>query len=127
MSADFSGYANRQEGVLKTWHKRWLELKEGVLHCYKDRGQAETGQIVMNTTSAVTAAPDAKKSNCFKVVEGDKAHLFCTDTDKEMEDWIHVLDRVRQGLSPDPPEMEIVATADEYKRPVRRTRRTAPN
>jgi len=123
---DHQGWLKVSPKTPKNFKKLWCALEQGVLKAYTEPGKGQKLTVDIRASTAVEPAPDSKVQPAFKVVEKGGSVYFTGATREEVSVWVHVLDRARQGLSPDPPEEEVVRPPDVIKRPMRPTRRTKP-
>jgi len=103
MAVELSGWAHKQgvKGLVKTWKRRWLVLKEGSVFYYKSANdKLPKGVINLNTATniAVVANNFGKKSGCGLQINTPKRDWYLImESDEVAETWIARLNEARVG------------------------------
>lgn len=128
VTSDRSGWLEVSKGNAKSFKKLWCQLEGSFLKCYSKQGETkEKVSTEVEGCQTVEFAEESKKQPCFKIVDKDGHATYFAGTDATvMSEWIYILGRVKNGLSPDPPEGEVVKPKPTIKRPTRPTRRPKP-
>uniref|UniRef100_A0A347ZJ76 non-specific serine/threonine protein kinase n=1 Tax=Reticulitermes speratus TaxID=60591 RepID=A0A347ZJ76_9NEOP len=85
------GYLEKQGGFLKSWKKKWYEVKGTTIYSYKKKGSEALSQIPIRPKYTVQACTEGKKSHCFKINTESRAYLFAASSDKEAKAWISTI------------------------------------
>lgn len=91
-----SGHLAKLGGKLKTWRKRWFDLKNGVLTYWKsqhDVNRKPQGQIMLDEQCRISKADGA---STFEINTGKKVYYLTADSIATMDDWIRVLQNVQR-------------------------------
>ena len=130
LKAHHGGFLSVAEGEPKRFKKMLCQIEGTKMKCYEKTAN-DKAKIVVEVAGCQSAefAAESKSQPCLKIVGPDpksKPVYFLGEDPAEIGEWIYVLDRVRKGLSPDPPEPTVVKPNDTIKRAIRPTRRPKP-
>lgn len=127
VTSDRSGWLEVAQGK-KSFKKLWCQLEGAFLKCYAKQGETKVKRAIeVEGCQTVEFAEESKKQPAFKIVDKDSNTTFFVGPDPTVvSEWIYILDRVKKGLSPDPPEGEVVKPKPTLKRATRPTRRPKP-
>jgi len=91
------GYLTKEGGKRKTWRKRWCVLQpaSGTLFYHQKKGGRLMGKISLRFCGEIRPISYKKKKFCFAIETPDRQWHICTDTQKEMDEWIADLKQVR--------------------------------
>jgi tRNA A-37 threonylcarbamoyl transferase component Bud32 len=90
------GYLSKQGGRIKTWHRRWMILKDGLVVYYKDANLLpHRGVISLASSSIIERENYENKPNAFSIVTPERIYHLFADTEKEMVQWIEALRNAR--------------------------------
>eukprot|EP00005_Dracoamoeba_jomungandri_P004596 CAMPEP_0174256576 /NCGR_PEP_ID=MMETSP0439-20130205/5797_1 /TAXON_ID=0 /ORGANISM="Stereomyxa ramosa, Strain Chinc5" /LENGTH=450 /DNA_ID=CAMNT_0015339247 /DNA_START=43 /DNA_END=1395 /DNA_ORIENTATION=- len=93
-----AGYLTKEGGGIKSWHKRWFVLEEGVLSYYDKEGGKQKGAIMVGQCGSVRAIAYKDKKHCFKIVTKGREYMVYADDQQTMSEWIEALTAVRKAI-----------------------------
>lgn len=95
------GWMTKLGGTHKSWKKRWFTLVGTDLTYYADqKGKKEKGSINLKQATGIDEAPEAKKSNAFKIiVPSVRTFIVYCGTEQEKKEWMDELRKVISGGS----------------------------
>jgi RAC serine/threonine-protein kinase len=95
-----SGWLTKQGGFIKTWRRRWFELKGGTLYYYKEPDEKVRGTIAIDSARRIERAPECSKQPAFKIdVPKQRVFYIYGDSEEVVEEWIKVLQSAQRGES----------------------------
>ena len=101
MSSDSSvlkeGWATKQGGFIKTWHRRWFVLIGKTLEYSKQPGVPAQGKILLDDVTEIGIALNCKKGPALQLVTPERTYFMVFDTSDEVQEWIEVLNKAKNG------------------------------
>ena len=95
------GWATKQGGFIKTWHRRWFVLIGKTLEYSKQPGVAAQGQISLDDVTEIGMAFQCKKGPALQLVTRDRTYFMVFEDSEEVQQWIDVLNKAKNGGSQD--------------------------
>jgi len=90
------GYLKKEGGSYKNWKKRWCVLhNNGTLFYHIRQNGKLQGKISLKFCEDIKPIEYRKKKNCFEVQTPERAWHIIANSEKDMNDWIQELRRVR--------------------------------
>jgi len=107
---EFEGNLTKKGYKVKNWKKRYFVLTQGFLYYFKKAQLLEaTGVIPVRDIQEITEAKDRESNFCFSVNTSLRNYIIHGDNEKEREQWISALKRVKSMTD------EVVALEREGK------------
>eukprot|EP00009_Paramoeba_aestuarina_P005292 CAMPEP_0201517988 /NCGR_PEP_ID=MMETSP0161_2-20130828/8943_1 /ASSEMBLY_ACC=CAM_ASM_000251 /TAXON_ID=180227 /ORGANISM="Neoparamoeba aestuarina, Strain SoJaBio B1-5/56/2" /LENGTH=631 /DNA_ID=CAMNT_0047915631 /DNA_START=265 /DNA_END=2160 /DNA_ORIENTATION=+ len=98
------GYLTKQGNSVKTWKKRWFELKttgnSASLYYYKCKGDKMPAGVIPLLQAHVASGPAAQKL-AFEIMTPQRTFVITGATEPEKRDWMEHLNMVIQSFPPD--------------------------
>lgn len=91
MSIVKEGTLEKKSGFMKTWKKKWYELKENALYSYNKKGSETLSQIPIRQKTAIEAYSEGKRAHCFKITVQTHSYFFSANSDQEVNDWVNAI------------------------------------
>ena len=91
------GWATKQGGFIKTWHRRWFVLMGKTLEYSKQPGVPAQGQILLDEVNEIAIAFQCKKGPALQLVTAERTYFMVFDTAEEVQEWIDVLKKAKNG------------------------------
>ena len=93
-----SGWLTKQGGFIKTWRRRWFELKGRTLYYYKDPSDKVKGVMAIDAAESIERAPECSKQPAFKInIPKQRCFYIYGEDQDDVDDWIKVLENARKG------------------------------
>jgi len=119
------GWLEKQGGMIKTWKKRWFEMKKTTIYYFKQKNGEMMGQINVTPDCKVQTYPGCKKQPSFLIsVPSQRNFVIVAPSKDEHDQWIEAiqyvingkgqayLDKLKSGSTPEsvviPPEERVI-------------------
>lgn len=86
-------------GLFAVDHKRWVVLEGEELSYYKKPGKRRIGVINVKNATGIGPCLQLKKQPAFFIDCGKEVHQLVCESEKEANEWIRILMRIKQGRS----------------------------
>lgn len=97
---EFEGFLwKKGSGITKSWQRRYFICKNNTLayyHNYED-SKTPTGKLELLLTS-VKPINDSERRNCFQIISQEKTYTLQALTEREMRNWLQVIQNNIQFL-----------------------------
>ena len=86
-------------GLFKVFHKRWFVLEGDEISYYKKPGKKRVGVFNIKDAIGFGPYPQCKRQPAFFIDYDGRVHQMVCESTDELNEWIRVLTRVKQGRS----------------------------